>query len=273
MMEVGRIFQIAERRHAVRLGAAVGGRRGPKPRRAQRADAETEHMPAGELRHARNIPQDRLPILAALSASYHHSDGKPGAAIFRQRLGVAEAVPARVAREAVGELRHDVEIPQQHAVERPGRGDQRRRDPWRRSPSRSARRSPGFLMPMVLREPGWSAACEPQNSRCSLPGDSDCPQRSVMISKSKLRSRFWYCASSTMRIDDGDADALQRRLVEQRDPLGRRILHQDFDGDRLAGWHRPACARAPRSRLPSAAAVASRRLARTASGLPPTGLV
>src|SRR6202022_978521 len=33
---------------------------------------------------------------------------------------MAEAVPAGVARKAIGELRHDVEIPQQHAVERLG---------------------------------------------------------------------------------------------------------------------------------------------------------
>ena len=40
-------------------------------------------------------------------------------------------------------------------------------------------------------------------------------------------------------VDDtdrrSDADPLQRRLEEQRDALGRRILPQDFDGDRLAG--------------------------------------
>ena len=56
-------------------------------------------------------------------------------------------------------------------------------------------------MPMVLREPGWSAAGEPQNSRCSLPGDSDWPHESMIMSKSKLRMRFSYCASSTTRIE------------------------------------------------------------------------
>lgn len=77
MMKVRGIFQIAEYRHAMRLGGAILRQRRPKPRSAQRADAETEHMPAGGLRHAGKIPQDRLPSRAALSASYHHSDGRP----------------------------------------------------------------------------------------------------------------------------------------------------------------------------------------------------
>ncbi len=52
----------------------------------------------------------------------------------------------------------------------------------------------GSLMPIRLREPGVSAALEPQYSRCSLPGESDSPQPVVVMSKSKLRMRFWYCA-------------------------------------------------------------------------------
>ena len=77
MMKIGRIFQIAEHRDAVNIGAGIGrpGRR--QQRRAQRADTETEHMPAGEPRPALKAPQDRLPILAAFSASHHHSVGKP----------------------------------------------------------------------------------------------------------------------------------------------------------------------------------------------------
>ena len=54
--------------------AAVAG---DKPHRRDRADAEAEQMPTIELRHARVVSQDRFPILAALSASYHHSDGRP----------------------------------------------------------------------------------------------------------------------------------------------------------------------------------------------------
>ena len=58
-----------------RLGAIVGERRS-KARSRQRADTETEHMPARELRHAQATLQDRLPFRAALSASNHHSVGK-----------------------------------------------------------------------------------------------------------------------------------------------------------------------------------------------------
>src|SRR5436190_1591381 len=77
MMEVGRVFQIAEHRHAVHLGAGLGGCcRGIEARRAQRAEAETEHVPAIEMRHAL-VLQLRFPIRAALSASYHHMVGKP----------------------------------------------------------------------------------------------------------------------------------------------------------------------------------------------------
>src|ERR1700722_8095113 len=38
--------------------------------------------------------------------------------IFRQRIGMAEAVPARIALKSVGELRNDVAVPQQHPVHR-----------------------------------------------------------------------------------------------------------------------------------------------------------
>jgi hypothetical protein len=51
MTKVRWIFQIAERRHAVHLDAVIGGGR-PKLCGSQRADAKTQHMPAGELRHA-----------------------------------------------------------------------------------------------------------------------------------------------------------------------------------------------------------------------------
>ena len=52
-----------------------------------------------------------------------------------------------------------------------------------------------------LREPGASAAFEPQKSRCSLPGDYDCASTLVTMSKSKLRTRLTYwlgrrCAAS-----------------------------------------------------------------------------
>src|SRR3974377_1858200 len=46
--------------------------------------------------------------------------------IFRQRGWSAEAIPTRRAHHAGRPLRHDVEIPQQHAVERVSGGDQLR---------------------------------------------------------------------------------------------------------------------------------------------------
>jgi len=59
------------------LATGVDSHRRTEPRRTQRANPETEHMPAGKLRHAVEIAQDRLPIRAALSASNHHKDGRP----------------------------------------------------------------------------------------------------------------------------------------------------------------------------------------------------
>ena len=79
MMKIGRIFQIAEHRHSVGLGAAfLGRRRGrPEPSCAQRADAENEHMAAGERGCAKRTVQERPPVLAAFSASHHHRVGNP----------------------------------------------------------------------------------------------------------------------------------------------------------------------------------------------------
>src|ERR1700676_3937277 len=77
MMKVGRVFQIAEHRYPMGFGAGICRHRGPQQWCAQRTETETEDMSAGERRHAGKIPQDRLPILAALSASNHHKDGRP----------------------------------------------------------------------------------------------------------------------------------------------------------------------------------------------------
>ncbi len=54
-------------------------------------------------------------------------------------------------------------------------------------------------MPSVLRLPLLSAAFEPQKSRCSLPGDSDWPKPSTIMSKSNSSSRRLNCAVSTVR--------------------------------------------------------------------------
>ena len=76
-MKVGRIFQVAEHRHAVRLGAAFGRHRRPN-RAALSAPTPRPSTCRRESNAMRGkIPQDRLPILAALSASNHHSDGRP----------------------------------------------------------------------------------------------------------------------------------------------------------------------------------------------------
>ena len=189
MVEVGGIFQVAERRDAVSLGAASAAAAAASCSGAQRRRAPSASTCRRESSAMRMLPSRALADPRRLFSVVPPQRRKPGEAIFRQRLGMAEAIPAGIAREAVGELRHDVEIPQQHAVERLGRGDQLvpvlgEDDLLDQGIDR------GILDAAVLREPGMSAACEPQNSRCSLPGDSDCPQRSSTMSKSKLRSRF-----------------------------------------------------------------------------------
>src|SRR5262249_18519001 len=45
-------------------------------------------------------------------------------AIFRQGIRAAEAIPARGALESRGELRNDVAVPEQHAVQRLAAGNQ-----------------------------------------------------------------------------------------------------------------------------------------------------
>ena len=76
VMKIGRIFQIAKGRHAVGFGAGFRRPRGPQPRRSERTNPETKHMLARQRRRAKPA-QERLPILAALSASHHHRVGKP----------------------------------------------------------------------------------------------------------------------------------------------------------------------------------------------------
>ena len=90
------------------------------------------------------------------------------ATVFGQGVGPAETVPAGGAHLAIGPLRNDIVIP----------------DSTRSSALVAATRSErlfakitwsiivstaGFLIPIRLSEPGWSAACEPQKPRCSLP--------------------------------------------------------------------------------------------------------
>src|ERR1044072_6845202 len=77
MRKVRWIFEVAEHRHAVRFGHAIVGPRHAYPWQTKRARAQTQRMPARQKRCARRAAQERLPILGALSASHHHSVGKP----------------------------------------------------------------------------------------------------------------------------------------------------------------------------------------------------
>src|SRR5579883_3575018 len=90
-MEVCRVFQIAEGRHAVRLAAGLAGPCGAHKWRGERADAEAntkpEHMPARRGGQSDQPLQARLPILAAFSASHHHMSGKLAAPYFGSSAG------------------------------------------------------------------------------------------------------------------------------------------------------------------------------------------
>jgi len=75
VLEVRRIFQIAEGRHAVAIGggvdAGLGHGRQRRPRRSHRAAAKDQNPPP------RKAAQERLPILSAFSLSNHQSVGRP----------------------------------------------------------------------------------------------------------------------------------------------------------------------------------------------------
>ena len=133
MVKVGRIFQVAEHRHAVNVG--FGHRRPPRGRNRAALSAPTPRPSTCRRENSVMRPKSlqlRLPILAALSASHHHRFGKPEARVFRQRFGMAEAIPSRVTLEAEGELRHHVEVPQQHAIHRLAVAATSSSDPWQR---------------------------------------------------------------------------------------------------------------------------------------------
>ncbi len=76
MLEVRRIFEIAEGRHAMALGAFVRPR-GHDRHRCQRARAQQERIPAADL--AGGFAHCRVPALAAFSASHHHTVGNAAA--------------------------------------------------------------------------------------------------------------------------------------------------------------------------------------------------
>jgi len=121
--------------------------------------------PEGEGRHARKTLKTAAD-LAGPCRIEPHNDGRQSGHIFGSGSGVDDAVPARIARKAVAELRHDVEIPQQ---QRDGALVEATRS------VRSLAKRPvisasiaGFLMDDRVVEPGKSAACAPRNSRCSI---------------------------------------------------------------------------------------------------------
>jgi len=78
-----------------------------------------------------------------------------------------------IARERIGVLRHDVEIPQQHASSALVAATQLARSLAKILVDQ--RIDSGFLMPTAFLDPGTSAACDPRIPLCSLPGDSDSP--------------------------------------------------------------------------------------------------
>src|SRR5262249_52070754 len=75
VMEIGRVFQVAESGDAVNIAAHAGARRF-QPRRSQRAEAEAEHVATRKREQARDAAQERLPVLAAFSSSHHQTFGK-----------------------------------------------------------------------------------------------------------------------------------------------------------------------------------------------------
>src|SRR6266404_1409285 len=78
MLESRRIFEVAERRDAVPFGALLRQRR-TSERRSERTGAQCERMAS---RHLADVGHGRVPVLAAFSASHHHTVGKADAPYF-----------------------------------------------------------------------------------------------------------------------------------------------------------------------------------------------
>ena len=100
---------------------------------------------------------------------------------------------------SIGPLRHDVVVPQQHAVERPGRGDQLGAILGEYHPldQRIDRRI--LDADEIARARRGRPPASPSNRAARCPATAIAPQTSMMMSKSQLRSRFSYWASSTVR--------------------------------------------------------------------------
>src|SRR3569832_470850 len=91
--------------------------------------------PADRTSTSRRLIMRKPPWLARASSAplRHHGRlvfvpppdvGEQRRAVIRLRLRMREAVPPRRALELIAPLRHDIEFPQHHAVERLGRGDE-----------------------------------------------------------------------------------------------------------------------------------------------------
>ena len=89
-------------------------------------------------------------------------------------------------------------------------------------------------MPARLREPSRLAACEPQKSRCSLPGERDCPH----MPGHDIEIERTGSVDVLNIVDDPhrrhDAEAIEGRLVGKKDALVVRAVAEKFDGQRLA---------------------------------------
>ena len=78
-----------------RLGACSAAAAGRSRDGAQRPRCRERALPAGQLRHARNFLQDRLPILGRLLGIVPPQTTESRQAVFRQLGRTAETVPAR----------------------------------------------------------------------------------------------------------------------------------------------------------------------------------
>ena len=207
--------EIAEGRHAVALGVLRGNVR-RKFRGGERARRQHQK------RWRRLITISAAPW-PPCSASHHQMVGNADSPYFGMVCGWPKRSQRAVRTLAVGPLRHDVEIPQQHAVERLGGGDQLvavlgEDDALDQLVDRRV------LDADQVARAGLSAACEPQKPRCSLPGDSDSPHEADDDVEVPLPQPVLVLRGIDGAHGHRHAEPLQRRLVEQHDALEGRLV-------------------------------------------------
>ena len=141
---------------------------------------------------------------------------------------MAEAVPARGAHFAVGPLRHDVMVPQQHAVERVGGGDEI-----------GAVLGEDDLIDHRVDRRIFDAD---QVVRAGLVGGLRTPIAALLVAG---RQRLAPGRGDDVEIPvaqpvlvlrlvdrahrHGDAEPVERGFVEQKDALEARVLGEEFD--------------------------------------------